>query len=50
MQQGSIQNAREAVIDSLEARFDIVSESIIKTINGINGYRRKAGHPVKLRD
>jgi len=36
IQQGSIQKAREAVIDSLEARFDIVPESVIKTIDEIN--------------
>ncbi|MEW5804387.1 MAG: hypothetical protein AB1847_20010, partial [bacterium] len=36
VQQGIIQNAREAVIDSLEARFDVVQESMIKTINEIN--------------
>ncbi|MEW5804773.1 MAG: hypothetical protein AB1847_22000, partial [bacterium] len=36
VQQGIIQTAREAVIDSLEARFDVVSESMIKTIEEIN--------------
>jgi flagellar biosynthesis/type III secretory pathway protein FliH len=36
MQQGIIQTAREALIDSLEARFDIVPESMINTINEIN--------------
>ena len=36
MQQEVIQTAREALIDSLEARFDVVSESMIKTINEIN--------------
>ena len=36
MQQGIIKTAREDVIDSLEARFDVVPESIIKTINEIN--------------
>lgn len=36
MRQGVIQTAREALIDSLEARFDVLSESMIKTINEIN--------------
>jgi hypothetical protein len=36
MQQGIIQTGRENVIDSLEARFDVVPESMIKSINQIN--------------
>jgi len=36
VQQGIIQTAREALIDTLEARFDVVSESMIKIINDIN--------------
>ncbi len=36
MQQGSIQTARESVIDSLEVRFEVVPESLVKKINGIS--------------
>ncbi|MEW5801735.1 MAG: hypothetical protein AB1847_06475 [bacterium] len=36
VQQGIIQNAREVVIDSLEARFDVIPESMKETINEIN--------------
>ncbi len=36
MQQGILQSAREAVIDILDARFEVVPGSIVKTINGID--------------
>ena len=36
MQQGILQSAREAVIDILEARFEVVPGSIVKTINGMD--------------
>lgn len=36
IQQGILQSTREAVIDILEVRFEVVSGSIVKTINGID--------------
>ena len=36
MQQGILQKAREAVIEILEVRFEVVPGSIVKTINGID--------------
>ena len=36
LQQEIIQNARESVIDNLEVRFEIVPQSILKTLNEIS--------------
>jgi hypothetical protein len=36
MQQGMLQNAREAVIDILEIRFEVVPQSIVKVIHEID--------------
>ena len=36
MQQGMLQNARELVIDILEARFDIIPRSILTTVNELD--------------
>ena len=48
MQQGIVQSAREAVIDILELRFDVVPEAIVNRLNEIYDpsilkiFRRKA--------
>lgn len=54
VQQGVLEDAREAVIDILEMRFDVVPQSIIKTINGLDdisilkSLRRKAVKAISL--
>ena len=35
LQQGKLQEAQEAVLDNLEARFEIVPESMAKEVQGI---------------
>ena len=35
LQQGKIQEAQEAILDNLEARFEIVPESIAREVQGI---------------
>ena len=35
MQQGMLEEAREGILDILEARFDVVPESIVKEIRAI---------------
>ncbi len=56
MQQGIVQSAREAVIDILEARFEVVPQSIVKRLNEIYDssilkiFRRKAVKVMSLEE
>ncbi len=56
MQQGILQSAREAVIDILEARFEVVPEAIVKRLNEIYEpsllkiFRRKAVKVMSLEE
>ena len=56
IQQGIVQSAREAVIDILELRFEVVPESIVNRLNEIHDpsilriFRRKAVKVMSLEE